>query len=762
MKKTSIAFLLTLLPTLSYAAPISGTVVDENNEPVWGASIHAILTNGSTTQIMTTGEDGRFLYDNPGNRVSKIKISFIGYTDKIIPVSQLNNSTISLSLNADVLEAVNITSCRSTHQKYNIATDKCEYTECESARYELTNTSNAKFCQKDNTICTGACTDFCSETTATIQIGTCTDKVGTDCRTSDSNAESAENEWNGSKLVCTITSCKNGFTPSDDKTSCVCPNDGYEIDGDQCKKFAEDCKKTEIPEHATKTHRTRKGNVAICVVDECGDGFKLDKDANQCVCPKSDGMAEKDGKCEKIDDTPTLTPEQQKQIDDLNQQEIDELQKNYDDARANEQSTANKLLGATGMATVGIGGMQALSALSEQRADEAAELDMTAYLATFRCNYGDGQNFAGGTTDIELSGGNELINLYTEYITLATDLRTRKDAMGMSPGVESEVLFDKATTGLYDDVGTGRRDGVFASLARALSDPNSADAAEWAAQREASAKKLKTGATMAIGGLATTFAADKIINRGKGDKSAEITAKYEKLRNEIRQDLKPIEDNSKKKQARAPETEIDKMPVLSQPEDTSIKLGNTLPTTDLPIPEGETIEKMSSLLELPTNTPVTIQAQKVITPIISLYNESLFASGSVKLKSDLTDLDETIELLKKYVTDNNTDKFLIKLMGHTDKDKIKQNSKLCKPKTGFGICDNDTLGWVRATEVRKYMIKKWPKSEGHVLTCSMGDKNATGKTAQEKAEDRRVDFYIIFDDEPQGDCPYIDGPTSSK
>ena len=209
---------------------------------------------------------------------------------------------------------------------------------------------------------------------------------------------------------------------------------------------------------------------------------------------------------------------------------IDELRDNADAMKTNEQSTANKLLGATGMGATGIGGMQMASAMAEGNADADAEAAMRAYLATFHCNYGAGKNIPGGERDIELPGGNELIGLYSEYVNLANDLKVRKTALDMRPGIESEPILDAATSGLYDDVAIGKTSGAYTSLARALMDPNGADAAAWAAQKAETADKKKTGMITAGIGAAGSLVGNLAINSGKAkqNKVDEILNKYDK------------------------------------------------------------------------------------------------------------------------------------------------------------------------------------------------------------------------------------------
>lgn len=204
---------------------------------------------------------------------------------------------------------------------------------------------------------------------------------------------------------------------------------------------------------------------------------------------------------------------------DVKKERLEELQKAYEEAKSREQSTANKMLTAATMAATGIGGMQLASGLAEQKADEEAETAMRAYLATFTCEYGSGR-IAGGTQNNELPGANALTPLVMQYKELAASLKSRKEALGMAPGIESEVIFDAATAGLYDDVNTGKTSGAYTSLSRALSGDADA-AAAWDAQKEESAKKVKTGATVGGVGAAGGAIGNLIIN-GKSGKNKNL------------------------------------------------------------------------------------------------------------------------------------------------------------------------------------------------------------------------------------------------
>lgn len=179
---------------------------------------------------------------------------------------------------------------------------------------------------------------------------------------------------------------------------------------------------------------------------------------------------------------------------------IEALRAQYDAAVAREQSLGNRILGAVSIGATGIGGMELASGLAEKNADADAEQDMRAYLETIKCDYGQGLNIRGGETNIELPGGNEWAELYSQYVALAADLKARKESLGLKPGLESELILDKESTGLYDDVGVGITGGAYASVSRALMDETGDDAAAWNAQKEESQKKIKAGAITAGAG----------------------------------------------------------------------------------------------------------------------------------------------------------------------------------------------------------------------------------------------------------------------
>ena len=198
---------------------------------------------------------------------------------------------------------------------------------------------------------------------------------------------------------------------------------------------------------------------------------------------------------------------------------LEALKKRYDDAKARENSLANRLLGGLTMAATGLGGMELAMGLAEQRADEEAARDMAAYLETFRCSYGNGHSVKAGLEPIELPGGNdgELMNLRNEYVNLAASLKERKESLGMKPGIESEEILDKANMGLYDDENVGITGGAYSSLYRATALNSEEDQAKINADKEKSEKRVKIGGTVAGVGAVGGAVGNSMINGKLGE-----------------------------------------------------------------------------------------------------------------------------------------------------------------------------------------------------------------------------------------------------
>ena len=199
---------------------------------------------------------------------------------------------------------------------------------------------------------------------------------------------------------------------------------------------------------------------------------------------------------------------------------LDEKTKAYEDAKANEQSLANRTLSATTMAATGLGAMELMQGLAEKNADEDAQKDMAAYISTMRCSYADGKSVKAGPDEIELPGGNDqtTMNLRGEYFALVESLKERKTALNLKPGIESEVILDKTQSGLYDDENVGIIDGSYESLYRAQMLNSEKDQSAIDAAADASQKRVLGGAIAAGAGVVIGVAGNALINGELGKK----------------------------------------------------------------------------------------------------------------------------------------------------------------------------------------------------------------------------------------------------
>ena len=139
--------------------------------------------------------------------------------------------------------------------------------------------------------------------------------------------------------------------------------------------------------------------------------------------------------------------------------EVEDLRKKADEAKAKEQSTANKMLGGLTIGATGIGGMQLMQGLAEKKADEEAAAEMTAYLATIKCGVSGGvQNVKYNQPGKTPEDTRQLVDSRLEYTTIAQKMKSAKENLDLAPGIESELIID-TTQGLYDNAGTDT-DGI--------------------------------------------------------------------------------------------------------------------------------------------------------------------------------------------------------------------------------------------------------------------------------------------------------------
>ena len=232
-----------------------------------------------------------------------------------------------------------------------------------------------------------------------------------------------------------------------------------------------------------------------------GENRVFNKETEKCDC--KDGFKEdENGKC-------------------VNK--LEELEEKYTGLKETEQSLENRMLGGLTMAATGIGGMELAQGLAEQKAAAAAEQDMSAYIATFRCTYGKDKSVKGGPDEIELPGGNDanMMKYRNEYMTLAADLKVRKEALEMKPGIESEEILDKSQMGLYDQENTGIESGAYASLYRAKMLGSEEDQAKLDEEAKKSKARVIGGATALGVGVVGGMIGNSLINGKLGEKIRE-------------------------------------------------------------------------------------------------------------------------------------------------------------------------------------------------------------------------------------------------
>ncbi len=414
------------------------------------------------------------------------------------------------------------------------------------------------------------------------------------------------------------------------------------------------------------------------------------KDKTYAICKCVNGYKRKndDYKAECIDAGETTT---EKVLDTVKM-----AQNKYNQAHEREQSLANKALTAGTTAATGLGGMTAASALAEQNADREAEADMRDYLATFKCEYGNGQQKNAGNEEITLPGGNELLEYYTEYKTLADSVKQTKGALGLRAGIESETLYDRAQSGLYQYSVAERAQSGQISLARALSDETSADAAAWNEQKAQTASNLKTGLVATATGVVSGIVGNQLINR-----------KYKNQ--ELKEEFKEITHRLEREH-----------PQIFMPEPIEIKSKTDAIT--MPEQQKESQEKL-----------------KLNIPSVS---GAAFRQADFELNSDGKEgLDAAITQIIAAMNNIPNSVISIHTIGHTDMQGISAKTQREK-----GYKTNQELSEKRSKTVNDYLKEglkilgtrvhfEWPTGQGDTW-CRKNNK------AKDDAQCRRVDIEV--------------------
>ncbi|MBR2083830.1 MAG: TonB-dependent receptor plug domain-containing protein, partial [Muribaculaceae bacterium] len=100
--KHLLLFFVMALATLGVTAQVNGTVLDENNEPVIGASV---VQQSNPKNGVATDFDGHFTLNVPAG--TKIKVSYVGYEDAIVAAKA--GMTITLKPKGEMLTEVVVT-----------------------------------------------------------------------------------------------------------------------------------------------------------------------------------------------------------------------------------------------------------------------------------------------------------------------------------------------------------------------------------------------------------------------------------------------------------------------------------------------------------------------------------------------------------------------------------------------------------------------------------------------------------------------------
>ena len=220
--------------------------------------------------------------------------------------------------------------------------------------------------------------------------------------------------------------------------------------------------------------------------------------------------------------------EKQDKLDEA-QSKIDAAKDKLAAAEDNQNSWQNRLLNGLTIAATGIGGMQLAQGIAEKSADSAADKDMEAYMKTMYCKYGGMHTVPFGIDPVELPGGNdsEVMQYRNEYLAKAASLKTRKEALGLKPGIESEEILDRASMGLYDDENRGVTGGHYASRYRAETGSEDDKKGLDSAKKEAKTRMIAGGVVAGVG-IVGGIVGNSIINGRLGKLIKEKNSDFDK------------------------------------------------------------------------------------------------------------------------------------------------------------------------------------------------------------------------------------------
>ncbi len=469
MKRTLITFLSFILATPAFAM-ISGKVYDTEENPARAATVQLFNNNNDPKTSVTTDQNGYFKLDNvyPGD---PIIVKHAGQSKKIdhaLAENEIKFDAVTLQEFDSQDDVIGTPcclpdTCTDCDRSEKIQEEDGERCKNLDGIYEKPN--GELVCRPKRCLYDTYKPEIISESYYICVLDPAKDRkknkdVCTPAELKSQNLKNVKSaiveEWDEKTGV--ATKCKIH----------ECENSDYTLKDNQCvSKNGKPCTPSNNANVTSATWQNNGGKSLTCLINSCSNNLVPNEDKTACVDSKA----------------------------------VKQAEKNLKAAKQNENSFANKALTGATMATTGIGGMMIGSGLSEQFADDDAYADMRAYIDTFRCEYGFGQIAYGGDTNVDLPGGNKLTDLYVQYTTLANDLKIRKQALNIRPGIESEVIIDKADSGLYNNAGTGITSGGYASTARAILNPGGSDSEKLETQNNNSADKLETGTGLAGAGI---------------------------------------------------------------------------------------------------------------------------------------------------------------------------------------------------------------------------------------------------------------------
>ncbi|MCL2538530.1 MAG: hypothetical protein FWF34_01050 [Alphaproteobacteria bacterium] len=203
-------------------------------------------------------------------------------------------------------------------------------------------------------------------------------------------------------------------------------------------------------------------------------------------------------------------------------QEVTDAEQRLAEARARQNSLANRAIGGVAITGGGIGGGQLAQGLAERRADQAAADEMESYRATIRCGLTGGPH----NTPIDATGetpgySQQFFTLMSDYNDTATRLRVIKEALSLPPGIESEARIN--TDVLYSNEAMAEidRTGAFGNTAQQRLDDGDAQA------------RINTGTTVAAVGIGAGLVGNVLVNHIQPELGAgNIDKELEKIQNQ--------------------------------------------------------------------------------------------------------------------------------------------------------------------------------------------------------------------------------------